>query len=683
MPPDLPTLLTRRTWRELRVIAYAHGLAFNSNHTKCRARARLARALLREGRLRRSFRALPLAERAALVALQAAGGKLPLYEFVAVFGPIRPYRPWRAGSPRHPWRRPVSPAERLWFLGFVQIERVRHGQPATVTAPAEVLALLPPLPRPRARRHHLPRAGMTPDTVRVGVAVLLAALLREPVKPRWRRWLPPRVVRWINDRLAAPEDLADLRSELRAGRVRFLHYLAEVAGLVRVQEGVLLPTVTAWAWLDAPPAVQWQMLRDGWDRDMAAREPLWTTYRLPSVPARLWTALAAQLRALVADRTYTIASLVEALRPHVPGDEAALGGVADLLRGPLTWAGLVVVQDACFTVPAAGMAALCQDETAFSAPGDATISSAGDAVGVELPVVPPLRPLVELLSWATVDAAGVWIDAEAIRRAAGQGYGAVEVAGVLAALSGGPLAPAIWARIEDWARKAGRLVLRQMTVLTSPDADALARIRADRHLRPLTAEPLSAHHLAVQPHAVGQLRQRLARRGQPVTVESAPSGAPVASGVLTPEMAAYLWLAVHVYRRLGAWIPLPVRVPGAVLAWLAGHLPTGQADALAQTAETALDALATTIAGRPSMPAPVTQDDPAGIRAAVEAAYEERSALTVDYFSPARGAVVRRTIEPLLPLAESGGAWYIEAWCQTAGAARTFRLDRILRVVRG
>lgn len=60
-------------------------------------------------------------------------------------------------------------------------------------------------------------------------------------------------------------------------------------------------------------------------------------------------------------------------------------------------------------------------------------------------------------------------------------------------------------------------------------------------------------------------------------------------------------------------------------------------------------------------------------------AYDRRVALTVEYFSPARGERVVRTIEPVM-LFERNGATYVEAWCHLDDDIRTFRLDRILRV---
>lgn len=96
MPDSLYATLAQRTWRALRATAHAHRLRFNTNLDKSAALERLHRELL-AGRLRRSFRTLTLLDRAALAALQAAGGTLALHEFVAAFGAIRPYKPMARG----------------------------------------------------------------------------------------------------------------------------------------------------------------------------------------------------------------------------------------------------------------------------------------------------------------------------------------------------------------------------------------------------------------------------------------------------------------------------------------------------------------------------------------------------------------------------------------------------------
>jgi predicted DNA-binding transcriptional regulator YafY len=138
-----------------------------------------------------------------------------------------------------------------------------------------------------------------------------------------------------------------------------------------------------------------------------------------------------------------------------------------------------------------------------------------------------------------------------------------------------------------------------------------------------------------------------------------------------------------VYRYLSAFVDLPVPIPAAVLHDLAARLPEGNAAALEQSAGLIRERLAQTIDGYAALPSPIAQADPVAIRAAIETAYASQGTLTIEYFSPGYGVPTVRTITPLLPITASGGGEYVEAWCHSADAARTFRVDRILRLVDG
>ena len=53
-----------------------------------------------------------------------------------------------------------------------------------------------------------------------------------------------------------------------------------------------------------------------------------------------------------------------------------------------------------------------------------------------------------------------------------------------------------------------------------------------------------------------------------------------------------------------------------------------------------------------------------------------RKVVAIDYFTPSRGELASRTIEPYL-LFRSRDGWYVEAYCLRAGAQRTFRVELI------
>jgi proteasome accessory factor C len=70
------------------------------------------------------------------------------------------------------------------------------------------------------------------------------------------------------------------------------------------------------------------------------------------------------------------------------------------------------------------------------------------------------------------------------------------------------------------------------------------------------------------------------------------------------------------------------------------------------------------------------------VRAAVDAALAGQRVLAITYASATRDQVTERVIEPLR-LHSVDGIAYLEAYCRSAGAVRTFRLDRMLSATAG
>lgn len=652
------SLLAKRTSRGLRAAAGAHGLPFNNRLPLAQSRTALYTALTAGHALRRAVRGLTDRELAPLLALRAAGGRLDMGQFAAAFGPLQPYRPWRSDSPPHPWRSPVSTADRLWYLGLIETTR------ADVLLPAEVAALLPPPPAPVPLSRSVQAVEYTlSDALCTDVAAFIGLLMASAVRPLHGRWLPLLALRRINAIALIPEPLHGVRSELQTTRLRFVHYLAEAAGLVAVQGGLLRPTAGAWRWLSADSPSRLVLLRAAVADDLRRREPLWSVYRLPSICAPLWHAAAASAAVLPSDQCLTVEALAATLRPHLPG--VSLDSLPELVAGPLAWLGLVT--DAGNSLTAGQMRP--------TAPDYAHLCLTEDAIHVEMPLLPPLRPFVELLAWAQVDSARHFrVDAVGVVRALERGCPPPET--TLSALTGAPLSPEVSDRLASWLESARSLRLRRLVVLEAADSAVLARIRADWRLRPLLGPPLSAHHLTVQAEHADMLCRKLIQRGLRVASAVQPAE-PVADGALTPALAEYLWLAARVYQRLGAAVPQDVRLPGSVLDWLAAQLTPEQVASLAETADRLLDALRLAIDGRPSQStATGSRVSSADVRAAVDAACAISAPLAIRYASPASG-ITQRVIEPLLRYT-SGGVDYLEAWCQLDAAPRTFRLDRIL-----
>jgi predicted DNA-binding transcriptional regulator YafY len=71
----------------------------------------------------------------------------------------------------------------------------------------------------------------------------------------------------------------------------------------------------------------------------------------------------------------------------------------------------------------------------------------------------------------------------------------------------------------------------------------------------------------------------------------------------------------------------------------------------------------------------VELDTPAMLET-VRAAIEERRLLDISYYSASSDRVSERRVDPIRLFATEGH-WYVDAWCETAGDTRRFRVDRI------
>ncbi|HIQ02671.1 MAG TPA: hypothetical protein EYH30_11250, partial [Anaerolineales bacterium] len=101
----------------LEVIARLWGLESLPKRRR-EATAALAERMLASGELEQVWTALPPEERAALTALQMAGGTTPWPTFTRRWGQVRTMGPGRMARER-PWETPVSPAEGLWYRGLL------------------------------------------------------------------------------------------------------------------------------------------------------------------------------------------------------------------------------------------------------------------------------------------------------------------------------------------------------------------------------------------------------------------------------------------------------------------------------------------------------------------------------------------------------------------------------------
>lgn len=651
---DLTTLLNTRTHRDLELLARAHGLPFTRREPKAVGLAKLAGSL--DDAYTRAFATLDEGHIAALQALVAAGGWLPLPQFTAHFGDIRPYKPWRSDfAPRHPWRYPVSVAERLYHLGYIVI---REGEMVGIIA--EITEMLPALPQPQPEAAtgldfmaFQDRSALVRD-----VAALLGVLLRMDVVPVHGRWLPLGVLRVLNPYLAVPEDLSAVRSELQAGRVRWLHYLAVVAGLVDLQNGMLKPTVGAWDWLDAPAQAQYEALMAAIAADLAAPDRAWDVFRFPAVSMGSWCVLCGVIEALGSNQVYHLRQIMAALAPYLLPEHPAT--LAYLVRDMLAWSGILTLYR--------GRVALLPGQ--FQA---AKITTPPDRLHFRLPSAASAA-LVTLLSFAEIHAGWAQVNEAAVVKAVERGLTLADVSGVLQSLHDAPLDSATRAQLAAWFNTATALTLGNVVILQTQDPALVARIRSDWRLAGYFSARLSPQHLAVPADKAEGLLNRLRRRGYTVTSLLAHKKAQQATETLNPTMADYLLLAVRSYQGMQAHLDADVRIPKAITHWLSDRStdPAAVEGQAQQVVRSVQGQVASAVEDH-------TVRDAAGIRQWVEAAHQRGQPLTIDYYSAYYDGATTRTLT-VEDLFDADDLTYIEAYCHRAERVLTFRLDRIQAV---
>ena len=244
----LNTCLQSTPYRSLAAIATAQNIARHSGLPRADLVALLSDHLSRSSWQGRARQQLSGREEEALQFLARHDGQVPRHAMEQRFGVIRPYRPWRPDSPRRPWQDPVSPAEALHYKGMIY--------PLTwheITARGN-LVVLPQEFRTLAAEQPAPLAGL-PDHAAseqpvfrplLDLGLLLAYLQQNDVAPIHGRWLSPRHVHRLGACLSPYLSETVGRTELQAGRLPFIHYLAETLGLITVVGAVPVTCQMAW-----------------------------------------------------------------------------------------------------------------------------------------------------------------------------------------------------------------------------------------------------------------------------------------------------------------------------------------------------------------------------------------------------------------------------------------------------
>lgn len=689
--------------------------------------------------------ALSPAAQAALYRLSLSDVPLPL--FVGTFGELHTHqRAPRRAKPA------FTASDELYYHGLLYCRQpTAAGEVAQVMMPADWKAALP-----QYRLSHLqcewlateaPAAVIT-DTAPFDLVHDVGQLLiylhqqhyqRPHLTLQHGRWLSPRHLVALNQRLLQPEAEPLPRSHKQCDRLRLLAFLAEAAGLIEC--GVV--TAIGWAWLAQPTVAQGHQLWAGWQ---AASPALRESYVMPDqqLPAPWPLPMVAALAACGSHLTPPLITAALLQQTTVAplywvahfADLQAMDGVATaLLQGPLHQLGIVAVRPSVADLQTNGMA------------GDLSLAPAVDwapmhvrqsraerhlaltAWGAYLlyggtppsaPAPSPARLLVQpqqlvvqvpaicladdaqsvLASYAQTETGSLSatghhqyrLDADTVAQAAASGLGLPQLWAALARL-GLTLPPACHTQLTAWWQQGRAVQVGLYPLLRTDTPTRLAELTQDARLRSFIGEVLTPT-LALLQGEMTPATAALRRAGWPVVWPGPtppsmddgemPESSAIASmadlpheqGVLVEQaQGRALWLAGQLYRLLGEHLVLPLPPPMPALATLYAQLPVAE-QALLQAQLADVQERLLALLDHLALTPPPSPSEPMQWQPLIDQAIAQQQRLALHYFSAGRNLLTRRLIEPYW-VAEQYGALYLTAYCHQAGRVLTFRLDRI------
>ena len=671
----LQASLEARSHRDLELIARAHTLPFSRRNPKGCGLADLSLAL-HVGAFQAAINRLTPSEIEALQALVAHGGVIDEYRFSQFFGQIRRYRSWRKSfgktddNPRHPWRYPASTAERLFQLGM--IHRNAHQQIELIE---EVAYALPPLPERILKQGHMhPQSTVTPRACLLrDLSVMLGIINRSEARALHGRWLSLEVMREVNLALSTQEDLSTSRSELQTGRLRWLHYLLQVSGLVCIEKGHFLPTALSWDWLDAPPQHRWDMLWHAVEHDLYQSPRLWDSFRFPEVDQFSVLVIRHLVDDCVVGESLRIKDILTMSRPYFL--DSPIDELAWFMVQMLAWSGILTHQNGRLNIQAHHLS-VSEDSQLLP------FTWLNRELPIQLVPNPHAHALTRLLSFAQIEVGkgtseGItiaYINLSAIRTACRQGYDCGAVIRILADITRQPVSDDVIHQLHHWFTEASRLVVKTMVILESDDPQQISKIHQDWRLRAFMTQKLSPNHIAVHAEQAHRFLHRLDGRNHAVT-SYIPQAMPARiTESLNPQMVDYLLLAVRTYQKLYDRHDNTVVIPSALTHWL-----EERASDPAKT-EASVDALVSQLKGSisPQVALPDGLQDHKIIERLLRLAHHDQSPLSITYYSPYYDETSTRDIL-IKEIYESNNLIYLDSFCYRDNDQRTFRLDRIQR----
>jgi hypothetical protein len=540
----------------LRALAQNRGATLTTNR-QAEAADELAALLLDPLSVRTALAQLSPEGRAALEALQTAGGKMRAPRFARRFGRVRPVGPGRLER-ESPWQEPASPAEELWYaaLIFRAFDQDEGGPGEFIFVPDDLRPLLP-WPQAEAAPFAVETvpapAGWTGDEM---------ALARELYA--YLVYLQNHDVRPYADGRLGRHDLAALRRRMGDSgerRFAFLQYLARRLGFTgRQGEFLRLDAAPVKRWLTADPGRQLALLQESWRDD-----PDWNDLcRVPSLvcdretpwrndPVATRRALLSLLARCPLEGWWSPASFVAAVKAAHPdfqrpdGDYASwyirdaasgeyLSGfeswdqvegalITDLLTGPLTWLGIVhtAAEDALCRLTGAGARFLgLAPEEAAGQPSPPIVIHPD--LRVEVPPPASLYTRFQLERFANPlgpepPVAGAQAPLQyhlgpgSLGRGLGRGIQVEQVLAFLQQSSEQSVPPNVTAQLRLWAGRFGQVQLEEVALLRVKNERVLRELSVLPGTRHLIAKVLSPTSALVRKRDLARLRKELRELG--------------------------------------------------------------------------------------------------------------------------------------------------------------------------
>ena len=485
---------------------------------------------------------LPPEEAAAFQALIDAGGRIPVAAYVREHGDIRMMGPG-ALEREEPWYDPTSPAEALWYRGFIyrNFQDTDDGMVEFFYIPEEFQAQFPQekkpkkkkaaaKPKPVAKAVEPPRFETAPRDAVDDVTTLLCLAQETP--------LPLDCYDEVKDYLRQADSerfLLLLAVSIKANLLRetdlgFKPARPAAEWLKQDREQQLRSLATAWLkcrWNDLRHVPSIQCEGSGWSNDSEAARFTLKSY-LPQ--SEDWARFDDLLKAVKDNApdfqrpdgdydSWYIKDVASGqfLRGFESWDKVEGALLHFMVSGPLFWLGMVDVGQEAFRLTESGLAwhkGTNKQDSSKPAPlvvnNNGVLEASNDTdrhtrfqasrVAVALPLENggPYRYLLTPKSLARADEQGISGD---------------RVTGFLQRAAGQALPVSIKRAIERWTQNGPEAKLQHAVVLRVKDADILEKLRANPKTRPYLGESLGDYAVLVKEGQWEEFRLATAQLG--------------------------------------------------------------------------------------------------------------------------------------------------------------------------